>query len=701
MLPVWPGGKDFSKTDAFNIRVKVMRMLPTFRESNGDYLLFKSQIAESSLLGGIDDIPDLNDDEAYSLAQSLWLEIEETETNREESLFSFVEYLKLIQSRAKGFAYELVTNQFNKHDNVKKKKLLGVLWQTATMRKNFELFGDYIGLDVMKKGFSSLLWMYMAVAMYDESTKICIGCGRPLDTVKEVAGDKFFEEELIHSFGFVNARYVTDRWHLLDSGLRNHFGKYCYELIKAHLKAMIFAPTEGSFEEAAQAARDLLRNQNSRRGDDEHSLEAFIGQKRTYAEHELRLIPVNRGLRGSAMSEQNHSSVLVHLNDGDKDHKLSSHHPISIIRDLLKRQNRHVKRTNALLFGYEQKMRVIRADLQSETQVESVRDLLHAANELGFPSFARYKAARVKADTELSKEFEFDPTTLSNVIKIKSMTSPEAIVREFRSEHDRCSCHGRLAEEDMCEHGILAHGGYRSDFFLPRHKHRSRVTGSLTGWEELTENTDAIMGYDGSLEPISVGSPDEIKDNHPQDYGSSPLEEPPIGYLPDHNPTVRPPLTKKIQNILTATSAAYSSFSDEAKFELADLAMKMEEVVTRNSRVQILTSSSQHYTVDVPSAIDRKREPTKRMRPTHELVSVAVTNKRNAKISRLELDQTIESKDHVVNVTGESKYTRGCTFCKQNHIKSNCHVKDSIKKNLLNMNSQLLIPTSRLVCVNA
>ncbi|KAL7527953.1 hypothetical protein ACHAWF_002375 [Thalassiosira exigua] len=504
--------------------------------------------------------------------------------------------------------------------------------------------------------------------------------GRPLESVKEVAGDKFFDEELIHSFGFVNARYVTDRWHLLDSGLRNLFGKYCYELIKAHLKAMIVAPTEGLFEGAAQAARDLLRNQNSRGGDDEHSSEVFIGQKMTYAENELRLIPGNRGLRGSVMSEQNHSSVLVHLNDGDKDNKLSSHHPISIIRDLLKCQNRQVKRTNALLYGYEQKMRVIIADLQSEPQVESVRDLLHAANELGFPSFARYKAARVKADTELSKELEFDPTTSSNVVKIKSTTSPEALVREFRLQHDRCSCHGRLAEEDMCEHEILAHGGYWTDFFLPRHEHRSRVTGSLTGWEEPTESTDTIMGYDRSLQPISVGSPDEKKDNHPEDCGPSLHEEPPIGYLPDHIPTVRPPLTKKIQNILTATSAAYSSFSDEAKFEIADLAMKMQEIVTRNSRVQILTSSSQQYTVDEPSAIDRKREPMKRMRPTHELVSVAEANKRNAKISRLGLDQTIESKDHVVHVTGESKYRRGCTFCKQNHIITNCHVRDSIKK---------------------
>ncbi|KAL7532442.1 hypothetical protein ACHAWF_004135 [Thalassiosira exigua] len=90
------------------------------------------------------------------------LEIEETKTNIEESILSFVEDLKLIKSRAKGFVCKLVTDKFNKNVATKKKKLLGVLWQTATMQRNFELFGDHIGLDVMKKGLLSLLCLDIA-----------------------------------------------------------------------------------------------------------------------------------------------------------------------------------------------------------------------------------------------------------------------------------------------------------------------------------------------------------------------------------------------------------------------------------------------------------------------------------------------------------------------------------------------------------
>jgi len=41
----------------------------------------------------------LDDDETYEFAQSLWLEVVGT-TNKDEGLFSFIEYLNLIRSKA-------------------------------------------------------------------------------------------------------------------------------------------------------------------------------------------------------------------------------------------------------------------------------------------------------------------------------------------------------------------------------------------------------------------------------------------------------------------------------------------------------------------------------------------------------------------------------------------------------------------------
>jgi hypothetical protein len=95
-------------------------------------------------------------------------------SGREEALFSFIEYLDLIRSNAKGFTYRTAESTSNLSKSCQGKKLLGVIWQTATMRRNFELFGNFIGLDMMKQGISTLLWPYFAVRMYAEMSKIQI-----------------------------------------------------------------------------------------------------------------------------------------------------------------------------------------------------------------------------------------------------------------------------------------------------------------------------------------------------------------------------------------------------------------------------------------------------------------------------------------------------------------------------------------------
>ncbi|KAL7528115.1 hypothetical protein ACHAWF_002442, partial [Thalassiosira exigua] len=174
MTTVWPQGQVFSKHDSFNICVRVMILLPLYRDANGDYENFKSNIASSDVLGGIDDHLDINDGEAYELAQQLWMEVGSSNMDKEASILSFIEYLDLIKSHTTGFVYELATSMNANFSSGTSKKLLGVLWQTTTMRRNFERFGSSLDLDMMKKEMSSLLWMYLAISMYDESKRICI-----------------------------------------------------------------------------------------------------------------------------------------------------------------------------------------------------------------------------------------------------------------------------------------------------------------------------------------------------------------------------------------------------------------------------------------------------------------------------------------------------------------------------------------------
>ena len=94
----------------------------------------------------------------------------------------------------------------------------GVVWQTATMRDNFEQFGGFISLDTMKRAINKWLWPYMSVTMYNKMRMLCLGCeaimcgeradayefmsrfliknltGQPPEDVNAVAGDGFFNQ---------------------------------------------------------------------------------------------------------------------------------------------------------------------------------------------------------------------------------------------------------------------------------------------------------------------------------------------------------------------------------------------------------------------------------------------------------------------------------------------------------------------------
>ena len=159
---------------------------------------------------------------------------------------------------------------------------------------------------------------------------------RPLSDVKIVAGDGFFNQDMINKFGFTMAKFLLDHWHLHDSGLTQMFGKAGHELLKGHLTEMIQAESEERFNQVIKAARELLQAQKVRNGETEKAFETFVSQRESYAQYCLNATPGNRGLHGSSMSEQGHSSVLSFLNDGNK-HSSYFAKPEDMISKLLKR----------------------------------------------------------------------------------------------------------------------------------------------------------------------------------------------------------------------------------------------------------------------------------------------------------------------------------------------------------------------------
>ncbi|KAL7524268.1 hypothetical protein ACHAXR_000497, partial [Thalassiosira sp. AJA248-18] len=275
--------------------------------------------------------------------------------------------------------------------------------------------------------------------------------------------------------------------HLIESGLVKKFGKGGCEKLLGHLLALIRAPTETDFNTTLGSAQNLLESMTPRNGQLEADLQDFADLKNTYSQYCLDKIPGNRGRHGNQISESNHSSVLVFVNDGNSKGNTFCEHPIILIRQLLKRQKKHVNTCNGRLFGETSKLITERFKLQQKPSTAANIDLITAASSLNLTEYEKYKGYLRRANEDYTMTCTIDESTGATLRKVSSTRSPDAPPRIFLSEQDRCDCVERIKDLGMCLHEIKAKGGFRPELFQERHFHRPCVSGSLCGWVQTED----------------------------------------------------------------------------------------------------------------------------------------------------------------------------------------------------------------------
>ena len=720
LRPHWPRQKEITKFNVFSVRRAVMNLLPAYAKSNGDYANFKESLGSTELLQGLDHQPDLNDDEAYDLAKTVWMEVSATTKTKEEALFSFVQYLDLIQHRARGFSYKIASVDGDHSVTclspaVAKKKLLGVVWMTGTMRRNLELFGHYLCMDMMMRGINTLLWPYTAIALMDEFGELCIGCegvvcGETIDMygfvcsfirescpnlifedVKFVSADQFLSQEDIVAFGFTNAHFVMDHWHLREKGLKDRFGSTGEELLKGHLHKMLSSFTEEEFDSIVNSARGLLMAQVPRDGALESKFETFVQLKEHYAPFHIHSIPGHRGRRGSVFSEINHMSTLTYLNDGDRSSNKYCEHPITLIRDLLHRQQRHTRQKNQKLFGWKQSMEIEVANLQASPDTSLRDDLLLASRSLNFKVYESYKRFQLRALRDLERREVTNNESGDMEVHILSKRNVDAPPRIFRSPSQRCSCAERVSEDVQCAHEICLHNGFVKSLHLPRHFARERVTASLAGWVPAPPTCiDGHIGYEG--EEIAIMSVDDgiggmtgCADEHNMSIeGDRPaLSNMPVnpdpGFLPETQATMQSLSKKKITNVFDAVLKGYPRFSSQKKKQIAMLVLQLErEIISKDGTMT--SDSTGALSLYVPSGRAHVSEPRNRLKSSLELSRSIRPSKQ---IQNEGLSVTVTHGNMILEANANVAKKSKCGFCGSNeHIINTCS-----KKKLLKMNA--------------
>lgn len=229
-----PNTMNVSKQMVYQLRLKVWRLFKKFGE-DPDYELFEQSLKNPDIVGSINNKA-ITDDEALLIAKDVWVCLmQENDFSTDGSEVRFLEYLDMIANKAKGFVYEVARDGSG--------AVVGAVWQTATMRGNFERFGDYICLDVMKRELNHLHWPYIAMSLRNELEKVCVCAegivaaekdnaykflvnfvlenspGRDKSRVYVLSGDGFFSQEMIESWGLQSTHFIDDHWHLFQSTL--------------------------------------------------------------------------------------------------------------------------------------------------------------------------------------------------------------------------------------------------------------------------------------------------------------------------------------------------------------------------------------------------------------------------------------------------------------------------------------------------
>ena len=422
------------------------------------------------------------------MRRDIWDELL-NDSESEHCFFTFAEYMEALRDSNVGFDYQLLADSNGRHT--------GCIWQTSTMKDNFDRFGGFLSIDAMKRGINKLLWPYMSITMYNEINCVCVACEaitctereesynamiqfvlknskrRTNEMINVIAADGFINQDCVtNKFGLTNATYMCDMWHLFDSILPKCFGVDIFTLIKSYLQSMCYSKTEAQFQQAYDKAMKILQSKTTRNENLEEQLRKFYNDKDMYASYILSKKRGTKGCHGSSISEANHSSVLVHLNDGDKFGNSYCEKPHTLVKDLFFRQKNHMNHWNGLLYNEAIQLDVIKAKIN----IDHEPSLYEACSTLCLNTFQRFKVRLEEAKNYVKQ------VQSVNCVCIQSLKHPDAPARLCHRKSPNypftCkTCEVTIAYEEQCVHSIVANEmlSIKEQFDL-RHFRRNKVS---------------------------------------------------------------------------------------------------------------------------------------------------------------------------------------------------------------------------------
>ena len=172
-------------------------------------------------------------------------------------------------------------------------------------------------------------------------------------------------------------------------------------------------------------------------------LKKLYNERDTYAAYSISNILSSRGRKGSTSSEANHSSLIIHLN-GVKSVNTYKEKPLTLIKDVIHRQAKHIAKWNRNLFNENREMKIVESRLASNGDEKPLKD---AAAFLNKRSYRRFTKNWQKATRECF---------LVGGDTVKYIADPEGRGKNFLQAEDgkflRSGCTNQRGFEEQCVH---------------------------------------------------------------------------------------------------------------------------------------------------------------------------------------------------------------------------------------------------------
>ena len=241
-----------------------------------------------------------------------------------------LKYLEDVAAKTSGFVFRVRRNPEGRP--------IGILWMTATMRRNAAMYGDVLFLDAQKRQMNASGWPYIALVVRTSEFKVGLAAESihveeamdayawtmltaadlepmfKMENVHIIFGDEFLTDRLLEQVGARNAILLGDHYHLFKVVWPKYFGSDYYKIVYPYLKRMYYCKTKVQYETAYGCMMSL----QAVRADPEKVsyLETINQNRKRYAGYIRQSINGHLGLMGSSSAESNHSSIVARIGPG-------------------------------------------------------------------------------------------------------------------------------------------------------------------------------------------------------------------------------------------------------------------------------------------------------------------------------------------------------------------------------------------------